>query len=203
MKEYTVKAFESAVNWDEVPKAEITSYVWDDAYTPEAFAQLAYVKGDRFVIRMQCRESAPIARYKNYNDPVYTDSCLEFFADWANAGKYVNMEMNSLGTLLSCCGPDRHDRTPVRDLLGGRIFKVTPSREGDFWCVTGEIPVAAICEIYGCGPEIFRPGYSFRANFYKCGDKTETVHYGSWNPIGTEKPDFHRPEFFGKLVIAE
>ncbi|MBO7233161.1 MAG: hypothetical protein J6V16_08435, partial [Bacteroidales bacterium] len=24
-------------------------------------------------------------------------------------------------------------------------------------------------------------------------------HYLSWQPINTEKPDFHRPEFFGTL----
>ena len=33
-------------------------------------------------------------------------------------------------------------------------------------------------------------------------DKTAHPHYLSWSPIGTEKPDFHRPEFFGELVLA-
>ena len=38
-------------------------------------------------------------------------------------------------------------------------------------------------------------------NFYKCGDATEMPHYLSWNPIQTERPDFHRPEFFGELYL--
>ena len=42
---------------------------------------------------------------------------------------------------------------------------------------------------------------SLRGNFYKCGDKTAHPHYLSWNPIKTPKPDFHRPEFFGELLI--
>ncbi|NLC78654.1 MAG: hypothetical protein GX683_02870, partial [Ruminococcaceae bacterium] len=25
--------------------------------------------------------------------------------------------------------------------------------------------------------------------------------YGCWNAVETESPDFHRPEFFGELVI--
>jgi hypothetical protein len=45
-------------------------------------------------------------------------------------------------------------------------------------------------------------GKSFRANFYKCGDKLSNPHYVTWNPIGTEKPDYHRPEHFGKLKFV-
>lgn len=37
------------------------------------------------------------------------------------------------------------------------------------------------------------------ANFYKCGDKLQTPHFLSWNPINLEKPNFHCPEFFGTL----
>ena len=44
--------------------------------------------------------------------------------------------------------------------------------------------------------------HSLRANFYKCGDKTAHPHYLSWSPIHTEKPDFHRPEFFGELILG-
>jgi hypothetical protein len=44
-------------------------------------------------------------------------------------------------------------------------------------------------------------GATLRANFYKCGDELQVPHFLSWNPIGVETPDFHRPEFFGKLVL--
>ena len=40
-----------------------------------------------------------------------------------------------------------------------------------------------------------------RGNFYKCGDLTATPHWGSWNPVGTGAPDFHRPEYFGKMPL--
>ena len=43
--------------------------------------------------------------------------------------------------------------------------------------------------------------HSIRANFYKCGDKTAHPHYLSWSPIDTPKPDFHRPDFFGELLL--
>ncbi|MDE6137165.1 MAG: hypothetical protein K2F97_06800, partial [Muribaculaceae bacterium] len=40
-----------------------------------------------------------------------------------------------------------------------------------------------------------------RGNFYKCASATSQPHYLSWNPIDTPEPDFHRPEFFGKLIL--
>jgi len=42
-------------------------------------------------------------------------------------------------------------------------------------------------------------GRTFTANFYKCGDKLSVPHYLTWNPVGTSKPDFHRPDYFGRL----
>ena len=39
------------------------------------------------------------------------------------------------------------------------------------------------------------------ANFYKCGDKTVHPHYACWNPVGGEKPNFHQPQSFGKLIL--
>ena len=38
------------------------------------------------------------------------------------------------------------------------------------------------------------------ANIYKCGNKK---HYASYYPVKTEKPDYHRPEFFGKFVLEK
>jgi len=44
-------------------------------------------------------------------------------------------------------------------------------------------------------------GSVIRANFYKCGDDQKTTHYLSWSPIGTEKPAFHAPDYFGTLYF--
>jgi hypothetical protein len=42
-------------------------------------------------------------------------------------------------------------------------------------------------------------GLEAGGNFYKCGDHLKVPHFLSWNPIKTEKPDFHLPAFFGKM----
>lgn len=194
------------INWSTLPVARIDNYKWLDGYTPEAMAQLAYIEGDGFVLRMQCAEKSPLCRFRQYGDPVYTDSCLEFFADYTGDGRYVNMEMNACGTLLSCVGAGRGNRTPIKELCDDQIFPVSSRIDNDTWTVTALIPLTMLADIYGIPTAEFAEklvsGYTFHGNFYKCGDETPIPHYGMWSPVGTENPDFHRPEFFGELVLG-
>ena len=39
-----------------------------------------------------------------------------------------------------------------------------------------------------------------RGNFYTC-DESIHPHFGCWSPVLAPAPDFHRPEYFGKLEI--
>ena len=189
------------VDWNAIPAASIDSFFWYEGHTPETTAKLAFVEGFGFILRMTCAETDPKAVYTEYNEPVYTDSCMEFFCDYLGDGRYINMEMNPLGTLLSCIGADRHARTPVADLSGGEIFPVKGEVCEGQWQITAEIPASLLCRILGVDSIPFGSGYTFRGNFYKCGDETPVVHYGMWNPVGTEKPDFHRPEYFGDFIM--
>ena len=189
------------VDWNASPAAPVDNFFWYEGHTPETAARLVFVEGFGFLLRMTCAETDPKAVYTEYNEPVYTDSCMEFFCDYLGDGRDINMEMNPLGTLLSCIGADRHARTPVADLSGGEIFPVKGEVCEGYWTVTAEIPTALLCKILGVDSMPFGSGYTFRGNFYKCGDETPIVHYGMWSPVGTEKPDFHRPEYFGTLVM--
>ena len=53
----------------------------------------------------------------------------------------------------------------------------------------------------GGAPRSLR-GLHARANFYKCGDGLTVPHFVTWAPIATEKPDYHRPEFFADLQFV-
>ena len=205
-KEYRIKTLPAAtavdaIDWTSVPVADVDTYLWEEGYTPTTTSQMVYVEDHGFVLRMSCREANPLVTYHNYNDPVYLDSCMEFFADWLCDGRYINMEMNANGTLLSCIGPDRHARTPIADLSDGEIFPVQGEVCDGYWTVTAAIPTALLCKILGVDTIPFGKGYTFRGNFYKCGDETPIPHYGMWSPVGTERPDFHRPEYFGDFIM--
>lgn len=202
MKEYPILTYtETPTDWSDVPCAHIDQYAWGDAYKPQAYAQLIKIDGYGFALRMVCRENHPRAICTEYNEAVYTDSCLEFFAIWDNdSDMYINMEMNANGALLSCVGKDRYERVPTLDVCG-ELPIIESFVNDDEWGVVARIPFSLIKGVYGVDADAFASGYTFRGNFYKCGDKTDIPHYGSWSRVGTENPDFHRPEYFERLVI--
>src|SRR5690606_1910669 len=44
-------------------------------------------------------------------------------------------------------------------------------------------------------------GVSCTGNFYKCGDELPEPQFVAWNPIDYPTPNFHLPQFFGKLFF--
>lgn len=205
MKEYKIKMMDHAPMcdkcWSRVEKTMIDECVWMDDYKPVCYAQVCYVKGDGFWARLTCEESNPKAVHEGFFSDVYKDSCLEMFAKWDDASdKYINIEMNSKGSCLIALGADRYDRTPI-DKLCGHPFDVKAEVKDKEWNVTVHVTEEDLCKIYGMSADKFVPGYVIMGNFYKCGDETDVEHYVMWNPVGTEKPDYHRPEFFGRMVI--
>ena len=128
----------------------------------------------------------------------WEDSCVEIFLqNPANPAEYYNFETTSRGFLLAAHGPDRDNRTI---LDSAQLAQVQRSKQlasviGDFvcWGMSVRIPASLF------GLTSFE-GVQLRGNLYKCADKSKTPHYLSAFPIETEKPDFHRPEFFDILV---
>ena len=69
-------------------------------------------------------------------------------------------------------------------------------KKGEFkWTITIAIPF----EVFFHHKIKELKGRTFRANFYKCGDMLSVPHYITWNPIGTENPDYHQPKYFGEI----
>lgn len=72
------------------------------------------------------------------------------------------------------------------------------TQSGDFtWEMMIRIPI----ECFAFSDVKNLSNLSGSANFYKCGDATTEPHYLSWNSIETDNPDFHRPDFFGKVFF--
>ena len=136
-------------------------------------------------------------------DPVWQDSCVEFFMQREGEDTYRNFECNALGALLAA---HRESRALFRHLTDevSSIFRYSMIHhryEGDRqltdWTLYLEIPKAAM----GFAPDEPLSGQLVRANFYKCGDETVEPHYISWSPIDLPTPDFHAPRFFGLLEL--
>ena len=197
--EYLVRV-EQEIDFSRAEKAMISNYKWTEGYAPEAYAQLIYVEGRGFALKMTAMESNPKAEYTaRFNDPVYKDSCLEFFVNFDNGDKYMNFEMNSNGAFLAAIRTDRKNKTPIHELVELPAVKAVKTESS--WGLDVFFSNEFIGMLFG--KDNFKSGDSFKGNFYKCGDETEIPHFGMWAPIDNPTPDFHRPEFFGTFKIED
>jgi len=160
---------------------------------------------DSLYIKFKISEYNLRALYVNDQDPVWEDSCVEFFCKKPQSDTYMNFEFNCIGTCVATTrkGRDKNvvpfsenqmkqiDRFPI---LYRQAFK---EKEGPgYWELTVRIPY----ELMEINPNDLPE--KLMGNFYKCADGTSTPHYVSWNPIKTTEPDFHCPEFFGILYFV-
>lgn len=198
----------SSFDWKEAPPVKLGHYLWmDNGYTPEVHAAM-YGTTERLFVRFTVQEANPTVRWKQLNDPVYKDSCVEFFMQPCpdTDPRYLNFELNAAGVLLLKLGVGREDRQFLTcdepDLFRIRTSAVQASADGPSprWELEFSIPVRWLQELF---PD-FRPasGTRFRGNFYKCGDETPLPHYGCWNRITSPVPDFHRSCDFGLLELV-
>ncbi len=193
--------------WEGIPAASVDHYLWlDNGYRPRVEARVCYSPNNLYV-HFIAYEPRIRVKFTRFQDPVWKDSCVEFFVDPFPEKKvgYINIETNAVGAMLIHIGPDRKTRPPIsaEDLKGLEI--VTSVKEpvdglhgADFWTLAYKIPLALFEKYYG---DRIAPGRQARGNFYKCGDETEIPHYGAWSPVDSPKPDFHLPEFFGRLLF--
>ncbi len=138
------------------------------------------------------------------NGRQWEDSCVEVFLQDPDGKDYYNFEINALGKVLACSGPAREGREKrapeeMADILR---FSQHDGVAGENLEGLHNWRVAVVIPFYQIGIDPEHLPESIRANFYKCGDCTAHPHFLSWSPVQTGKPDFHRPEFFGKLRLV-
>ena len=176
------------VNWQEFP------------YRPSVGFHIAH--SDKSVaILFEVTEDHVKAVTTEDNGPVWKDSCVEFFVLESDAKHYVNFEMNCIGAMLAARRTTRNDleRFTREQLL--RIRRITSlpyeptdsAGPGQTWWAIEVIPFTTLG--YTSKPE------ALRANLYKCGDGCNQAHFLSWSPIDIPTPNFHRPDFFGEIVL--
>lgn len=134
---------------------------------------------------------------------VHEDSCVEFFMQRERGEAYINFEFNAAGV----CYASHHKSPREGSLLSSEEFasiERTATYQGQRldlgegihqWELSALIPWETMGYAAGEVPE------RLWGNFYKCADGTAHPHYLSWAPIEEERPAFHRPQFFGELVL--
>jgi hypothetical protein len=186
---------------DHIHQELIFNVPWVDyPYKPQVAFSMAHGEQGIF-LKFYVEEKHVRAVNSEPNQPVYEDSCVEFFVSFGDEAAYYNFEFNCAGTCLLGFGEGRMDR----ELIAPEIIKniayessLKPSKNTESnigWELTLAIPFSAFQN-----HEISTlRGKKCRANFYKCGDKLPEPHFLAWNSISSETPNFHLPAFFGNV----
>lgn len=196
-------------DWNSVPVMRIVNARPESsAHRPVTECKLQYTDAGFFgLFQVQDRYVRCVA--EGFNSQVCRDSCVEFFVATPLPG-YFNLEMNCGGKILLYYVKDNtrieggfKDYTPVKDewIREVRIFhtlpeKIDPEQVGPVtWRLGFHLPFDLLRHFGDFAAP--KAGDFWRANVYKCGDKTSHPHWLSWNPV--RALNFHLPEDFGVL----
>lgn len=188
---------------DKTLKNRIQTINWKDySYKPDISFAIAYT-GKEILLKYYVTEEYFKAEMTETNQPVCQDSCVEFFVSPSDDGTYYNLEFNGIGTCLMGTGKSRETSVKADKGIISKIRRISSAgnkpvaeKKGSFtWTMTAAIPFGTF--FHHSITDL--KGKTFRANFYKCGDKLTVPHYVTWNPVGTENPDYHQPAYFGQI----
>ncbi len=205
------------LRWDKSPWAEVPAlniacpFGHEGVHRPRTQVKVAYDSGHLYVI-FHVVDQYVRAVASRHQDPVYKDSCVEFFftpGEDLTRG-YFNLEMNAGGFMLFHFQP--RPKQGIRcvtdaDCARVRMAHSLPCRvdpeitEPTAWRVEYAIPLDILSHYTPVDwPE---PGVRWRANFFKCGDETSHPHWLTWAPVPRSAFGFHVPEAFGTLAFTE
>jgi len=194
--------------WQKVRPIELTHYMGKKPeHFPKVQAKLAYDDKAVYVI-FRVKDQYVRAVADKHQGPVCRDSCVEFFFTPGMDVKkgYFNLEMNCGGTMLfrfqvvprqgTDIGPADIERIEIAHSLP-RIVEPEIAAP-TVWTVEYRLPTDILTKFL---PDdvMLTPGAVWRANFFKCADRTSHPHWLTWSFIDRPKPDFHVPEYFGTL----
>ena len=193
--------------WEGVPEGRIDVRPWPEASADRETRFRCLWCDDGLYLRYDCEDRFVSAAAVEANDPVYQDSCVEFFVapNPSKPENYYNFEINCVGTPLMGTHCDWGEGYMDRSLeIGVEVATTVPgptkqeSPADDGWSLVARIPWAHFERDAPHLPP--REGDLWRANFYRIGGRTEK-QCACWSPIEHPKPQFHLPRFFGEILF--
>lgn len=184
--------------WEKAEVARVTLKNWnEDMYCPYTEARVL-TNDEGLFVKFETDETELIYDYKNLNEDVFKDSCVEFFfkPDPENPN-YFNFEINAIGTPLIGFGTGRSPLRVRLDIPDISIFEIETEFKEQGFILKYFIPYSFLLSY------VDKIGDYFLGNFQKCKEKGDNPHYITYYPINTPKPNFHYPESFDKILIEK
>lgn len=189
--------------WENAEIGCVDKEPWTEGLYPSPKTIFKLLRGPEGLSVLMYSEETNLRMKECENGEVCNDSCVEFFykpSPWDT--RYFNFEVNPNGIMHLGIGADRFQRVMITER---KQLDIATKIDEFGWMVKYYIPDSFIMEWFPDEEKLSSGNKSYvaRANFYKCGDKTDKPHYAMWSNIETELDDFHVPDFFGILVFKQ
>ena len=169
--------------------------VWDDT---------------RIYFAFRCDDKHIWAEHYEHGSGVYQDDCCEAFISPVPEGPerldYINYEINCIASRLTGYhAPSRDVNKRWNECIGveiGRVINGTCCDDSDTdtgWVLEFSIPFKHFEDFDAQFPPV--NGQAIFLGLNRCGGKTNQ-QYSQWSPSQTPKPNFHKPEDFGKVIFS-
>ncbi len=194
--------------WKRIVAIPITNYMGDKPeHLPFTQAKMAYDNSAIYII-FRVEDQYIKAVHSKNQEMVCRDSCVEFFFTPDNKSNkgYFNLEMNCGGVFLfNFQKSAKSGRIYIadEDIEQIEVAHTLPKlieneiTEKTTWVVEYRIPFSVLKKYYNFSEP--QNGTVWRANFYKCADRTSHPHWLTWAPVNSPRPNFHLPEYFGVI----
>ncbi|MEJ1238577.1 carbohydrate-binding family 9-like protein [Chryseolinea sp. T2] len=196
--------------WKDIPSVKVENRMGDEPrFTPVTEAKACYDSANIYVI-FRVEDKFVKSTVTEYNGNVSGDSCVEFFfsPDTTHPDHYFNLEINAGGTPLIFFITKpwtevlRLPDDAIRQIeIAHSLPKVVDPeiQKPVTWTIEYRIPIRMLRQF--ANVTLPKAGVVWPANFYKTGSKTSNPHYYTWSPVSNPVPNFHLPEYFGRIAF--
>lgn len=194
--------------WEVAERATLDIYPWYEKGNKQATTASVLYDEEALYFLFRARDRYSSAEPRELNGGVCFDSCVEFFASPfpEESDAYFNLEVNCCGALHLSWGDGMGPRTFIDAAGAAQVTIITsldgptkePQSDDSEWRVFVRLPLKVLEGMAGRG---FSTTHDWKCNFYRCGGSIDP-QYACWNLIDCERPNFHKPEFFGTMSFA-
>ncbi|MGC3944895.1 MAG: carbohydrate-binding family 9-like protein [Chryseolinea sp.] len=196
--------------WKNIQPVKIENRMGDEPrFKPVTEAKACYDSASIYVI-FRVQDKFVKSTVTEYNGNVSGDSCVEFFfsPDTNHPDHYFNLEINAGGTpLIFFITKPWTDvlRLPEDAISQIEIAHSLPKKvdpeiaDAVIWTIEYRIPLRMLRRF--ANVTLPEKGVVWPANFYKTGSKTSNPHYYTWSPVSNPVPNFHLPQYFGRIAF--
>jgi hypothetical protein len=170
-------------------------------YQPQAAFTMAY-SNQYIYLKYYVTEDVVKAEHSKLNDPVFEDSCVEFFIAFDNDESYYNLEFNCMGNSRVQYGAFKTGRAFIPANLLSSIKHQTLIKSNPAGSITWELTLCIPKKVFSYHPALSFQQSTAKVNFYKCGDGLPQPHFLCWNNIESVVPEFHLSRFFKEITFS-